>query len=164
MKNLLQICTLFTFIFLLLSCNKDEEPVYATKFHYFAWDVDTDPLILPSSTLDRTFQIKDGDGYLGGIEGVPGMLAGSQRDTIRIENTGLNIDLKNSILSDTIRGRWFTIITEENRRLRVILDENEETEKRSMAIAVWVYPLENTQDGVPVCEQLIIYQLPSKKE
>lgn len=165
MKNLLRISILFAFTFGLLSCNKDKEPdSYYTKLYYFTWDVNTNPLILSSSALDQTFQIKDGEGNPGGIIGVPGMLAGSQQDTVRIENTGLNSDLKNSILSDTIRGTWFTIITEEERRLRVILDKNEETKTRSLAIAVWVSRLDDSHDGVPMCDQLIIYQLPLKKD
>lgn len=165
MKHILQTYILFVCAILLLSCNDDEqEPVYMTKFYDLHWDVDTMPLILPSSALNQTFEIKDRYNYPGGIKGVPGMFASSQQDTIRIENTGLNSELKNSILSDTIRGSWFTVITEEERRVRVILNKNEETATRCLAIAVWAYQLQNIHDGVPMCDQLVIYQLPSKKE
>lgn len=152
-------------LFLLLSCNDDEEPVYMTRFYELRWNVDTMPMIFPSSTSNQTFEIKDENDAPGRIIGVPEMFASNQKDNVYINNEVLNADLKMSILSDTIRGAWFTIITKEERRIRVILDKNEETATRSLAMTVWAHRLKNLHDGkVPMCDQLVICQLPSKKE
>lgn len=80
-----------------------------------------------------------------------------------------------AIVSDTVRGRWFTVITEENKQLRVILDENrvwdendppnEKQKMRTLSIAVRVTG--NPQfagEGQSTCERLVLYQLPAKKE
>ena len=81
-----------------------------------------------------------------------------------VEETGAT-NYISSILSDTVRGKWFTIINEEEKQLRVILDKNEETETRTLAIAVWTSgnPL-FTGNGHPTCDPLIIYQQPEKSE
>ncbi len=176
MKNLLLYSILFILAFSLFSCEKDDkEPIYATKFHYYLWDADTVPLTVPASAFDKTFHLKDYDGYPGGIVGVPDMQARDQIDSVTdfrnttlkpvyVEETGVT-NYVNSIVSDTIRGKWFTVINEEQKQLRIILDKNEGTEKRTLAIAVWTSG--NPQlsgDGHPTCDDLFICQLPEKKQ
>lgn len=174
MKSLLSCGFLFIFVFSLFSCDKDEkENVYATKFHYYSWDADTVPLTVPAHASEQTFHLKDFNGYPGGIIGVPSTEARDRTDSItRIYNTALKpvyveetgaTNYINSIISDTIRGKWFTVINEEQKQLRVILDKNEETETRTLAIAVWTSgnPL-FTDNGHPTCDPLVIYQQPEK--
>ena len=74
-----------------------------------------------------------------------------------------------AIISDTVKGKWFTVITEEKKQLKVILDENnplnEKQKMRTLSIAVRVTG--NPQfagEGQSTCERLVIYQLPAKKE
>ena len=173
MKSLLPYGLLFILAFSLFSCDKDEkEPVYATKFHYYLWDADTVPLTVPAHASEQTFHLKDSNGYPGGIIGVPSTEARDQADSItRIYNTALKpvyveeTGVTNYIVSDTIRGKWFTVINEEKKQLRVILDKNEETEKRILGIAVWTCgnPL-FIGNGHPTCDPLTIYQQPAKSE
>lgn len=175
MKHILQYSTLFICTFLLFACNKDdEEPVYATKFHYFLWDADTIPLTVSSSAFEQTFHLKDFNGNPGGIIGVPDMQVRDQVDSVvnirnttlkpvYVEETGVT-NYINSIVSDTIKGKWFTIINEEEKQLRIILDENKGTEKRSLAMLVWTSGNPEIREGHPACDQLIIYQLPAKSE
>lgn len=176
MKSLLPYGLLFILAFSLFSCDKDEkEPVYATKFHYYLWDADTVPLTVPAHASEQTFHLKDSNGYPGGIIGVPSTEARDQADSItRIYNTALKpvyveetgvTNYINSIVSDTIRGKWFTVINKEKKQLRVILDKNEETEKRILSIAVWTCgnPL-FIGNGHPTCDPLTIYQQPAKSE
>lgn len=176
MKSLLPYSLLFILAFSLFSCDKDEkETVYATKFHYYSWDADTVPLTVSADAFEQTFRLNDFNGYPGGIIGVPSTEAKDQADSItRIYNTALKpvyveetgaTNYINSIISDTLRGKWFTVINEEKKQLRVILDKNEETETRTLAIAVWTNgnPL-FIGNGHPTCDPLMIYQQPAKSE
>lgn len=170
MKNLLPYSLLFALAFIIFSCDKDDEPIYATKFHYYNWNADTLPLTVPSSAFDQSFQLKDLDGYVGGIIGVPDLLAKDQNDSVWIENTTLKpvyveesgvTNYIKSIVSDTIRGKWFTVINEEKNQLRIILDKNESSKTRFLGITVWTSGNPQVTDkGHPHCDQFIIFQQP----
>lgn len=174
MKNILQYSILFLCVLLLFACNKEEEPLYATKFHYFLWDADTIPLTVSSAAFEQTFHLKDFYGNPGGIIGVPDMQVRDQIDSVTdfrntalkpvyVEETGVT-NYINSIVSDTIKGKWFTVINEEKKQLRIILDENKGTEKRTLAMLVWTSGNPDIREGHPACDQLVIYQQPAKSE
>ena len=177
MKNLLPYSILFALAFLVFSCEKDDgdEPNYSTKFHYYLWDADTVPLTVSSGALEQTFQLKDRNGYPGGIVGVSSLQARDQQDSVTdiyntalkpvyVEETGVT-NYINSIVSDTIRGKWFTVINEEQKQLRIILTKNEDSQTRMLGMVVWTSGNPQiTDDGHPTCGQLIIYQQPAESE
>lgn len=147
---------------LLLACNKDEETVYATRFHGYGWEVDTVPLTVPSAPYDQAIQLKDLEGNTGGIDGVTDVYAVDGQDTTIFRNTALRNN-RMAIITDTIEGKWFTIINIDKKQLRIILNENAGTEKRTLYMAFWSYHLDKRlyDDGHPTCDPLTIYQLPA---
>lgn len=167
MKKLLKKIIILAFTLSLFSCNNDDdEPIYKF-YHEYSWDVDSIDLIIPPSAFDQTFQIKDIDGNIGGIIGVTeywyGINVQSIHDAVRVDNTAL-INERNSIISDTIRGDWFTVINEKE-RLRIILDKNEGTETRMLGMGFWAKHLNITIKSQTVgLDALAIYQQSSKNE
>lgn len=176
MKNLLSYSFLLALAFTLFSCDKDEEkPGRVLAPYSYFWDAVTLPLTVPSSAFDRTFRLKNDEGYNGGIIGVPYMWAKIQQDTVNIRNLTLEPAIEEdssritqyfpSVKSDTITGKWFTVINEEKKQLRIILDKNEETETRFLKIEVWTSGNPQVQSlGDPLCERFVIFQHPSKSE
>lgn len=132
------------------------------------------PLTVAPSAFDQVFRLKDSDGYWGKIDGVPSMYAVDQAGIIHIDNTTLKpvpstdtggTNYIKSIVSDTIQGDWFTIINEEKRQLRIILDKNEESKTRFLNIYVWTNGNPQVADkGIPLCGNLEIFQKPSEDE
>lgn len=173
MKNILLSTLALICIFSLPSCDKDDKEIGFMKFHWFSWDIDTIPLTIPSSAFDHAFHLKDAEGYPGGVHGVPYAYFGTEQNMESIENTVLKpvIDPEtgfqnyiNSIKSDTIRGTWFTVINEEKKQLRVILDKNEGSETRVLGMYVWPSGNPDVNKGDPECNGIVIHQQPSKNQ
>ncbi len=179
MKNFLSYSLLFISAFSLFSCAKHYYDEPGPNFHFYYWNAKSIPLTVPSSTLEQTFQLKDRDDYPAGIAGILEITAMELDSVAVVYNTvpqpELGENALSAIVSDTVRGRWFTVITEENKQLRVILDENrvwdendppnEKQKMRTLSIAVRVTG--NPQfagEGQSTCERLVLYQLPAKKE
>lgn len=156
--NAAKIYAVVILIFMLSACNESEEnEFYCTKFHWYEFNVTSNPLILPASYVDTTFQIKDREGNIGGIYGVHSITAINKEDTTYISNTALQ-GMHNDIISDTIKTEWFTIINEEKRRIRIILHENKEIKSRFVDISIWPINYKMIADEIAASNTLQIYQ------
>lgn len=173
MKKLLRSIVALALVYSLSSCDKDDKELGFMKFHWFSWDIDTIPLTIPSSAFDHAFYLQDAEGYSSGIHGVPHAFFGTEQNMESIKNTFLKpvIDPEtgfqnyiNSVKSDTIRGTWFTVINEEKKQLRVILDKNEGTETRVLGMYVWASGNPDVYKGHPECNRIVIHQQPSKNQ
>lgn len=173
MKNLLSYSLLVISVFSLFSCAKHYYDEPGPNFHFYYWDAKSIPLTVPSSALEQTFQLKDREDYSAGIAEILEITAMELDSVTVVYNTvsqpELGENALSAIISDTVKGKWFTVITEEKKQLKVILDENnplnEKQKMRTLSIAVRVTG--NPQfagEGQSTCERLVIYQLPAKKE
>ena len=173
MKNLLSYSLLVISVFSLFSCAKHYYDEPGPNFHFYYWDAKSIPLTGPSSALEQTFQLKDREDYSAGIAEILEITAMELDSVTVVYNTvsqpELGENALSAIISDTVKGKWFTVITEEKKQLKVILDENnplnEKQKMRTLSIAVRVTG--NPQfagEGQSTCERLVIYQLPAKKE
>ena len=173
MKNLLSYSLLVISAFSLFSCAKHYYDEPGPNFHFYYWDAKSIPLTVPSSALEQTFQLKDREDYSAGIAGILEITVMELDSVTVVYNTvsqpELGENALSAIISDTVKGKWFTVITEEKKQLKVILDENnplnEKQKMRTLSIAVRVTG--NPQfagEGQSTCERLVIYQLPAKKE
>lgn len=155
-KKLIWNSFLLLLVSTLFSCNKEEgETVYpGIPMYYFLWDgIDSMPVTVSSSAFEKTFQIKDRFGNVGGLIIAAAGFYSQQQDTAFY-----------TITSDTIQGKWYNIINE-HERIKISMTENKESKPRQIAIAFYVDVLvwNKIFSGKSIhCEQLVIQQMPPK--
>lgn len=137
--------------FVFFSCSKEDgEEFYGTKFHSYFWNADSMPLEISSSNYEKVFEAKDR--YDNGCSLSFNFIWQEGGDTLQIlESNG----------TDTLNvSDWYTAIIEDNKRVRIIVDENTDGKERFFGIAFFGGHTTYKGDGMCWVEELEITQLP----